>query len=86
MSQQVLNRKYYCFSLTFDTFAALLESVDVGVDTALACDLIACEVGVVGRCYEVMRQGLGHVMISQRSNRFIGQVLPFREIYEVYEP
>ena len=58
--------EYFNLKLTFDTFAALFKGVDVGVDAALAGDLIANEVGIVGRRDEVMRQRLAHVMEAQR--------------------
>ena len=57
---------YFNLKLTFDTFAALFEGADVGVDATIASDLISGEVGIVGRRDEVMRQRLAHVMVAQR--------------------
>ena len=66
----------FVLQLTFDTFAALFERVDVAVDTALAGDLVANEVGIVRRCDEVMGQGLGHVVVPLRCCQLVGQILP----------
>jgi hypothetical protein len=49
--------------LTFHTATASLEHIGVHVYPGLRQKLVPCQVGVVGRGYEVVTQGLSHVLV-----------------------